>query len=144
MGKENPSSDELLGYAMDGFPIYGPLDDDSQLDDCNGIGDGVNYRYHVRSYDQVDQSRDYCNASELERNNWNYILGCYAGSITDTLIHSLDDYTLPYDCVLEERDGTEDDPTPAPTPRPTRRNRTPRPTRPARHPSNNRGRYLRN
>ena len=29
MGEETVSSDKLLGYAVDGFPIYGPRDDDS-------------------------------------------------------------------------------------------------------------------
>jgi hypothetical protein len=48
LGQSNPSEDDLLGYALDGFAIYGPLSDDSVLDDCNGrTVDGV-YRYHVR------------------------------------------------------------------------------------------------
>lgn len=137
MGVESATSDQLLGYAMDGFPIYGPLDDpDIQLDDCNGIGDGTNYRYHVRNYDQVDQSLDYCNVSEPEKNNWNYILGCYAGSTAETFVRSPDGYSLPDDCVLEEHDD--------PIPDSTRRSRPPRPTREARHPNNNGRRYLRN
>lgn len=31
-----PSSDTVMAYALDGFGIYGPLDDDSELDSCNG------------------------------------------------------------------------------------------------------------
>ena len=30
MGQENPTSDTLLGYALDGFPIYGPINDPSR------------------------------------------------------------------------------------------------------------------
>eukprot|EP00899_Mesostigma_viride_P021199 jgi/Mesvir1/29080/Mv18386-RA.1 len=43
---------DLVGYALDGFPIYGPLGTDArrsgpQLDECNGrLVDG-NYRYHL-------------------------------------------------------------------------------------------------
>ena len=42
MGAESvTSSEQLLGYAMDGFPIYGTLDDNEvgQFDACNGIID---------------------------------------------------------------------------------------------------------
>ena len=48
LGKEDPSSDTLLAYAFDGFPIYGPLSDASVLDDCNGRTVNGNYQYHVR------------------------------------------------------------------------------------------------
>ena len=57
MGEESVTTNTLLGYAMDGFPIYGPLSDNevSQLDACNGMTDSDgNYRYHVRTLDQVD------------------------------------------------------------------------------------------
>jgi len=47
MGEENPSSTDLLGYALDGFPIYGPLSDDSVLDACNGQTVDGQYQYHV-------------------------------------------------------------------------------------------------
>lgn len=69
MGIEAPSSDTLLGYAFDGFPIYGPLSDASVLDDCNGItnSDG-SYQYHVRTLDQVDNTVDYCNGDAVEVN----------------------------------------------------------------------------
>ena len=73
MGEETVKSDQLLGYAMDGFPIYGPLDDNAvyQLDPCNGIynSDG-SYQYHVRAIDQVDANLEYCNGNSPET-NWN-------------------------------------------------------------------------
>ena len=47
MGKENPASDTLLGYALDGFPIYGPIKDPESLDTCNGRTIDGEYRYHV-------------------------------------------------------------------------------------------------
>lgn len=42
----------LIGYALDGFPLYGPYTEagmlPTDLDACNGrIGDDGNYRYHV-------------------------------------------------------------------------------------------------
>lgn len=141
MGEESVASDTLLGYAMDGFPIYGPLADASPLDPCNGMTDANgNYRYHVRTVDQVDQNLDYCNGSDPET-NWNYILGCYSGATHFTEIKSLDNYVIDADCVLEGQDGPTpvptsgptpgptSGPTPEPTPAPTRRNGTPRPTR---------------
>ena len=47
-GKPSP----LIGYAFDGFPIYGPNGDDGKpptdLDECNGRTDPVRgYHYHV-------------------------------------------------------------------------------------------------
>lgn len=47
MGEENPSENDLLGYALDGFPIYGPLSDASGLDGCNGQTVNGQYQYHV-------------------------------------------------------------------------------------------------
>lgn len=147
MGEESVASEKLLGYAMDGFPIYGPLDDASPLDRCNGMTDANgNYRYHVRKINQVDQSLDYCNGSDPET-NWNYILGCYSGATHFTEIKSLDNYVIDADCILEGQDPTPEPtpsgPTPEPTPAPTRRNGTPRPTRgglrPGRRPRGGRG-----
>lgn len=37
----------LLGYALDGFPIYGAVDP-STLDACGGADNGTGYRYHIR------------------------------------------------------------------------------------------------
>jgi hypothetical protein len=52
-------SDTLIGYALDGFPIYGntPV---ANTDDCGGILAGDSYRYVISS------DRD-------------YILGCFSG-----------------------------------------------------------------
>lgn len=103
MGIEAPSSDTLIGYAFDGFAIYGPLSDASVLDDCNGVtnSDG-SYQYHVRTLDQVDNTLDYCNGDAVEV-NWRYVLGCYSGDPrTYTSVNHQDEYTLPSDCVLEE------------------------------------------
>jgi hypothetical protein len=55
------SSDALIGYARDGFPIYGPRTDGQSLDRCGGLVVNGQYQYHIR-------------ADEL------FILGCYAGT----------------------------------------------------------------
>lgn len=96
------NQETLLGYALDGFPIYGPLagsasDIAAVLDACNGrtLPDGT-YRYHVRTLAQVDEnrpSRPARNASVvsidgvrfptpadvLASTSWNYVLGCFSG-----------------------------------------------------------------
>lgn len=38
-------SDTLIGYALDGFPIYGRTT--SQSDECGGVTTASGYRYHV-------------------------------------------------------------------------------------------------
>jgi len=44
---------DIVGVALDGFPIYGPIDDNGQqltsadLDECHGKWHGNEYRYHV-------------------------------------------------------------------------------------------------
>ena len=48
MGQVKPSENDLLGYALDGFPIYGPISDVSGLDGCNGRTVDGQYIYHVR------------------------------------------------------------------------------------------------
>lgn len=107
----------LLGYAFDGFPIYGPLIDDGDdpdtiLDVCNGrfvpnSSQGndddtgmAKYQYHVRTKEQVDETKEYCNG-ENPYTNWNYILGCYSGSLEDTAIYDSTTYSLDDDCILE-------------------------------------------
>lgn len=100
MGREVESHQTLLGYAMDGFPIYGHLDDDSMLDPCNGIYKDSNYQYHVRTLDQVNDDLEYCNSNSPE-NNWNYILGCYHGSVDDTRIFDSISYSLDDDCFID-------------------------------------------
>jgi hypothetical protein len=59
------NQETLLGYALDGFGIYGPLSGskeevDAILDKCNGrsLEDG-SYRYHVRTLAQVDEGMPY-------------------------------------------------------------------------------------
>ena len=75
MGREVESHQTLLGYAMDGISIYGHLDADLVLYQCNRFyNDGNhNYWYHVRT---LDGDLEYYNRNSPE-NNWNYILGCY-------------------------------------------------------------------
>ena len=88
------NQETLLGYALDGYAIYGPLagtkdDVDAILDKCNGraLADG-SYRYHVRSLAQVDETAPYRDGERDPRNpkgdvahtNWNYVLGCFSGT----------------------------------------------------------------
>jgi hypothetical protein len=122
MGQETGvTSDTLLGYAMDGFPIYGPVADDSVLDACNGMVDSNgNYQYHVRTMEQVDGDLEYCNGSSPET-NWNYILGCYSGSVAESRAVDSTSYTLDSDCVLNDQpltSTTTDGPTKAPAAEP--------------------------
>ena len=65
----------------------------------------------------MDASLDYCNGNSPEI-NWNYILGCYSGSVSNTKVESSTTYQLPSDCV-EEGTETTPAPTPALTPAPT-------------------------
>ena len=62
----------------------------------------------------MDASLDYCNGDNPEI-NWNYILGCYSGSVSNTKVESSTSYQIPGDCV-EEDTGTTPSPTPAPAP----------------------------
>lgn len=39
---------ELIGYARDGFPIYGPRSDGVALDQCGGVTTPAGYQYHVQ------------------------------------------------------------------------------------------------
>jgi len=117
MGKEDPSESDLLGYALDGSPIHGPLSDPSLLDDCNGrVDSNGNYVYHVRTIDQVDGAAEYClNEGSSPVTVWNYILGCYSGSIDDTTVEDSSAFDLPSDCVKED----DMPPTPSPSFAPT-------------------------
>jgi hypothetical protein len=98
LGEVNPSSSDLLGYALDGFPIYGPVSDVSVLDGCNGRTVNGQYQYHVRTTDQVDADLSYCNGSSAET-NWNYVLGCYSGTLDNTQVEDSDNFQVPGDCV---------------------------------------------
>ena len=98
LGQQALDSSTFLGWAMDGYELYGPLDDDSVLDACNGrTVDGV-YRYHVRSDAQVDGDADYCDGSSAAI-QWNYVLGCYSGDISAASVQDSSTATLPSDCV---------------------------------------------
>lgn len=96
-----------IGWSLDGFPIFGPVDDpDALLDECNGRTVNGNYQYHVRTHSQVDNNKDYCvdEANGSPVNQWNYILGCYSGSLSFTEVTDSSDYILDADCVLEGTD----------------------------------------
>ena len=98
---ETMGGDVHLGYAMDGFPIYGPLSNpDEVLDDCNF--DKVNKRYHIRKLSQVDNNLDYCNGNS-EAVNWKYIVGCFRGNVRKTLVkdNTSDKAIVHSDCVRE-------------------------------------------
>lgn len=103
MGEETVTSDTHLGYAMDGFPIYGPVSDNdvNKLDGCNGmVNDSGNYQYHVKTLDQVDGDLEYCSGDSPET-NWNYVLGCYSGSIASSDAFDSTTYTLDSDCFVD-------------------------------------------
>eukprot|EP01050_Picozoa_sp_SAG11_P007206 SAG11_NODE_591_length_8314_cov_3.988314_2_plen_2490_part_01 len=95
-------ANDHVGYALDGFKIYGPLpgtfaEVDAQLDECNGrTVDGV-YRYHTRTREQVLEhlphivedhddgsgSGEFFEDKDLSEGgvgNWKYVLGCYTGT----------------------------------------------------------------
>jgi len=81
-----PSHDTLVGYALDGFPIFGPGSNrfTEQLDECNGRFVQGSYRYHLRKKSQVDfDHTPYCTGAA---NNWNLVLGCYHGSVLSSRI----------------------------------------------------------
>lgn len=49
----------LIGYALDGLPIYGNRANTSHLDNCGGVSEPLGYRYYLRPGE-------------------NFILGCFA------------------------------------------------------------------
>jgi hypothetical protein len=109
---------KLIGYAMDGFPIYGALDDDSVLDECNGVGaTAATYRYHIRTKAQVDETLPYCDGTSPAI-QWPYILGCFKGDMTKSATVDSTTNALPSDCVLSSS-GPVIAPVAAPTPAPT-------------------------
>lgn len=94
-------STTLIGFALDGFPIYRPLDNNSVLDECNGIGaSAAEYRNHVCTLPQVNETLSYCNSTSPAV-QWNYILGCFKGNMSLTAIYNSTTGTLPSDCVLD-------------------------------------------
>ena len=109
----------LIGYALDGFPIYGPLSGDKEsvdviLDKCNGrfFPDGT-YAYHVRNLFQVNESLPYKLRNENVQNEWRYVLGCFSGNPVVSLgvpsMNSLgidsNDQTLARRLGLQDRTG---------------------------------------
>ena len=108
LGEETVSEhaeNTLIGFALDGFPLYGPVADASILDECNGrfrnASDPSTYQYHVRTAAQVDESQTYCQSGSSPVNNWNYILGCYKGDASATIIRRQQNMwgNVPNDCV---------------------------------------------
>mmetsp|Transcript_18361 Transcript_18361/g.27269 ORF Transcript_18361/g.27269 Transcript_18361/m.27269 type:complete len:986 (-) Transcript_18361:49-3006(-) len=83
-----PEENELVGYAMDGFPIYGPSN--HSLDVCNGRLVNGKYRYHMVRMEDIDFSLPQCNANDRRVHNWNPIIGCYRGSTSQSRVF-LDD-----------------------------------------------------
>lgn len=82
---EYAEEDELVGYAMDGFPIYGPTN--NVLDECNGrLVDG-SYRYHQVRMEDIDFSSPQCNANDPRIHNWNPIIGCFRGNTSQSRVY---------------------------------------------------------
>ena len=97
--KESP----ILGYALDGFPIYGPYG--CVDDECSEIiefqsswvktGDPTTYAWDNYNYVSNDNPvyLDECNGRYDEKlgyhyratENFPYLLGCYAGEVSDTV-----------------------------------------------------------
>lgn len=76
--------DELIGWAMDGFPIYGPL---PSGDACNGRIANGGYRYHVRRLEAINLSLPYCRSHGSGwATHWSLILGCFHGDVSRTTI----------------------------------------------------------
>eukprot|EP00122_Pirum_gemmata_P011499 Pgem_evm1s10653 len=114
--KKTPNATTLIAFAMDGFPIFGAVDDASILDACNGQMVGDNYQYHIRTNEQVDESEGYCQKLDDNDNNdknddnddndddtvhsinWNYVVGCYHGLTSNTVVKNNYQTILPDDC----------------------------------------------
>jgi|EP00945_MAST-04E_sp_MAST-4E-sp1_P008722 hypothetical protein len=112
--KEMPSHLTKVGYAFDGFPIYGALPDSNltSLDACNGRIDPVTnkYQYHVRTKEQVNaKGKEYC-SGQNPAIQWNYMVGCFHGDPGKTKVESyLDSRSLPDDdCVAVKKVGNPD------------------------------------
>jgi len=93
-----PQSTDLIAYAIDGFPIYGPVSDPSILDGCNGRFLNNKYQYHVRTLDQVNGTGTYCNGNSPAI-NWKYVVGCYHAVVSKSVVASSATSTIPSDCV---------------------------------------------
>jgi hypothetical protein len=118
------ASTGLVGYALDGFPIYKELPDaaaDARLDVCNF--DRTTNKYHIRVRAQVNEangtkgecSSNYRSGDPTQASEWKYILGCFVGAVNATTIGTCKDRHItttsgPYsDCVLEAVSDDWDD-----------------------------------
>lgn len=117
IGKEEETNEDiLLGYALDGFKIYGSTSETTDV--CNGSDHNGEYAYYVKNVNDIELGSNYCKADSGPDINWNYILGCYHGETQNTRYGSSAGYTPPADCVLEGS-GPTATPTGRPTDRPT-------------------------
>jgi len=111
------SEDTLVGYAMDGFPIFGPLRSrrpGQHLDECNGRWVGGEYQYHLRRYDEVDLTDPYCSGKV---SHWNFVLGCYHGDLSESGIFRDNSDRSRLTCSVSHRTtGQSPPPSPPPTP----------------------------
>jgi hypothetical protein len=119
IGANNNATDfsaGLVGYALDGFPIYQSMSDESaasRLDTCNF--DSGSQQYHIRKRSQVNESHTCDQALAEDDTPWKYILGCYVGDVNSSKIESCAGKTVteafgPYDgCVLEARSDDWED-----------------------------------
>lgn len=119
MGKEAIAAPTtMVGYALDGFPIYGPVANQSTLDSCNGRMVNGSYRYHLRTAAQVQGGGvhegdsggvGYCNPSDPTSPaiQWRYVIGCYRGSLKNTIQGDCSTMSLPSDCVVESSNNED-------------------------------------
>eukprot|EP01094_Clydonella_sp_ATCC50884_P004728 TRINITY_DN13751_c0_g1_i1.p1 TRINITY_DN13751_c0_g1~~TRINITY_DN13751_c0_g1_i1.p1 ORF type:complete len:306 (-),score=82.92 TRINITY_DN13751_c0_g1_i1:192-1082(-) len=94
---QKPGEDDLVAFAMDGFPIYGEVADPSVLDECNGRMVDGEYRYHTVPLGFVDENQEYCDGSSPAV-RWRYMLGCYHGSVAHSNVASAQTSSVPDDC----------------------------------------------
>ena len=106
--KDMPGPSVKIGYALDGFPIFGALENSSLLDECNGRNINGSYQYHVRTLDQVDGSANYCDGTSAAI-KWKYHIGCYHGDISTTIVSSRLTTQVPSDCVKVDSVGIGSD-----------------------------------
>jgi len=73
----NSETNEIVGIALDGFPVYGPYDENMQpvltehLDECHGKEVNGHYRYHMST-------------------DFPYIISCYKGVVSQDVQQRLD------------------------------------------------------
>jgi len=96
-----PSEDQHIGYAMDGFPLYGALKDPSVLDQCNGRMVNGQYQYHIKTVDQVNGTGSMCNGTDPGI-LWDYIFGCFHGDLSKTKVSNSKKSSIPSDCVEDK------------------------------------------